>query len=198
MTEMKVGLRSKRGLILVGLLLMYLFLLSVGVAWAQPAGQSLGDFVWNDLNQNGIQDVGEPGMAGVTVNLWTTNAACEPVEVIASTVTDSNGIYSFTGLMMGNYRVQFVLPADHVFTLQHVGLDQGLDSNPDPATGITGCITLESENNMTVDAGIYYQGLVEGDDDTNGELPQTGGYPYYILGMLGLVGGALIRRKDQK
>jgi hypothetical protein len=163
------------------------------------AGRSLGDFVWNDLNQNGIQDAGEPGMAGVTVNLWSTNAACEPVEVIASTATDSNGYYSFTGLMMGNYRVQFVLPAGHEFTLQHVGLDQGLDSNPDPATGVTGCITLGSENNMTVDAGIYYQeDPVEGDDDTNGELPQTGGYPYYILGLLGLVGGALIRRRDQK
>lgn len=31
-----------------------------------PNNASLGDFVWNDLNDNGIQDAGEPGIGGVT------------------------------------------------------------------------------------------------------------------------------------
>jgi hypothetical protein len=31
---------------------------------------TIGDFVWNDLNSNGIQDTGEPGLNGVTVNLY--------------------------------------------------------------------------------------------------------------------------------
>ena len=34
----------------------------------QPA--SIGDFVWNDLNANGVQDSGEPGIANVPVQLW--------------------------------------------------------------------------------------------------------------------------------
>ena len=31
---------------------------------------SIGDFVFRDDNQNGIQDAGEPGIAGVVVNLY--------------------------------------------------------------------------------------------------------------------------------
>ncbi|SDM68334.1 hypothetical protein SAMN05660860_03009, partial [Geoalkalibacter ferrihydriticus] len=39
-------------------------------AWVEcVCGGSIGDFVWNDLNQNGLQDAGEPGISGVTVNL---------------------------------------------------------------------------------------------------------------------------------
>ena len=30
----------------------------------------LGDFVWDDLNGDGIQDPGEPGVEGVVVNLY--------------------------------------------------------------------------------------------------------------------------------
>ena len=30
--------------------------------YSQPAG--LGNFIWNDLNYNGIQDGGEPGIGG--------------------------------------------------------------------------------------------------------------------------------------
>ncbi len=33
----------------------------------QPS--SLGDYVWEDLNANGIQDDGDTGVEGVTVNL---------------------------------------------------------------------------------------------------------------------------------
>jgi hypothetical protein len=36
---------------------------------------SLGDFVWIDLNGNGIQNAGEPGLNGVTVNLLDAAAA---------------------------------------------------------------------------------------------------------------------------
>ncbi len=46
---------------------------------------SVGDFVWNDLNKDGVQDAGEPGIAGVTVRLVnaTTNT------VVATTTTDA-------------------------------------------------------------------------------------------------------------
>ncbi len=48
------------------------------------------DFVWNDLNKNGIQDLGEPGIEGVTVNLMLANG-----DLIESVDTDANGLYSF-------------------------------------------------------------------------------------------------------
>ncbi len=34
---------------------------------------SLGDFVWDDLNKNGIQDADEPGIANVEVELLDEN-----------------------------------------------------------------------------------------------------------------------------
>ena len=73
---------------------------------------NLGDFVWNDLNNNGIQDAGEPGIGGVTVNLYTDNNADNIPDrlPIATTTTNSNGIYGFSGLTAGNYIVGIVAP----------------------------------------------------------------------------------------
>ena len=47
----------------------------IDVTWdagliGQPADASLGDFVWEDWNANGIQDEGEPGIGGVIVRLF--------------------------------------------------------------------------------------------------------------------------------
>ena len=47
--------------------------------------------VWNDLNGNGIQDPGEPGIAGVTVDLY--NAAGQ---LLATAVTNAAGQYVFS------------------------------------------------------------------------------------------------------
>ena len=51
----------------------------------------IGDFVWNDLNGNGIQDAGEPGIPNVTVQLFN----CGGTVPIAITTTDANGNYLF-------------------------------------------------------------------------------------------------------
>ena len=80
------------------------------ITWAdaglyQPA--ALGDYVWLDVNNNGIQDSGETGVAGVTVNLENATGTT----VLATTTTDANGLYHFTGLAPGLYDVQFVAPA---------------------------------------------------------------------------------------
>jgi hypothetical protein len=59
---------------------------------------NIGNYVWIDSNANGIQDSGEPGQAGVTVNLLDGNG--DPVldgnGDPVSTVTDVDGFYSFT------------------------------------------------------------------------------------------------------
>ena len=68
---------------------------------------SLGDFVWNDTNANGIQDAGEPGIKNVTVT-------CTPPALpLATTTTNANGLYTFTGLTPGSYSVQFVNPGGY-------------------------------------------------------------------------------------
>src|SRR5262249_45658708 len=55
---------------------------------------TIGDFVWNDTNGNGIQDSGEPGINGVTLTLTGTTGAGVPVT--QSTTTAGNGGYLFS------------------------------------------------------------------------------------------------------
>jgi uncharacterized surface anchored protein len=112
---------------------------------------ALGDFVWNDENEDGIQDVGELGIAGVTVNLYACNGT-----FLATTTTDVNGYYLFDDLVPGDYKVEFILPSGYVFSPQYQGANPALDSNADPATGLSECVTLTcGETNLTVDAGMW-------------------------------------------
>ncbi|MFZ4057254.1 MAG: SdrD B-like domain-containing protein [Ferruginibacter sp.] len=114
---------------------------------------ALGNYVWNDLNGDGIQNAGEPGIAGVTVTLY----AADGTTVIAATITDQNGGYLFANLTAGNYVVGFsTIPANVVFTTQDATAENlGTDSDVDPSTGKTAVITLAAgEVNLNVDAGV--------------------------------------------
>ncbi|WP_460958487.1 beta strand repeat-containing protein, partial [Spirosoma litoris] len=51
----------------------------------------IGNRVWKDTNSNGIQDAGEPSLAGVTVELRDANG-----NLVATAVTDANGNYIFS------------------------------------------------------------------------------------------------------
>lgn len=110
---------------------------------------SIGDFVWEDDNGNGIQDSGEPGKGGVTVTLL--DYAMFP---IASTTTDGNGSYSFGQLMKGTYYVEVTPLVGYGFSLQYQGGDPAKDSDVS-TLGLSGPITLEDgEADMTIDAGL--------------------------------------------
>lgn len=112
---------------------------------------TIGDFVWNDINNNGIQDAGEPGVPGVTVNLFDGNTNT----IIATTTTDGLGGYLFTNLPAGQYSVGFVLPSGYVFTTANAGTNDAADSDANATTGRTDVITLAAgEVNTTLDGGI--------------------------------------------
>jgi len=155
---------------------------------------SLGDRVWNDLDKDGIQDAGEPGMPYVTVFLYdcTTNI------IIATAVTDANGNYLFSNLTPGNYYVQFLLPSGYAFTLMNQGSDDALDSDAG-LIGKTDCITLHGGvNNLTVDAGMYETPIASlGDkvwEDLNNNGIQDSGEQglAYVVVKLHDCGGAVI------
>ncbi len=55
---------------------------------------SIGNAVFADTNGNGVQDAGEPGVSGVTLNLY----AADGTTLIATTTTRVDGTYGFTGL----------------------------------------------------------------------------------------------------
>ncbi len=130
---------------------------NVEVICEQPA--SIGDKVWYDDNENGIQDNGEAGEAGITVNLYDCNDT-----FIATMNTDGNGNYLFDNLTPGDYYVEFVLPNGYVFSPKNQGSDDAVDSDADETTGKTDCTTLESgEVDLTWDAGIYQSKSAIGD-----------------------------------
>jgi uncharacterized repeat protein (TIGR01451 family) len=111
----------------------------------------IGDFVWKDLNGDGVQDPGEPGIGGVVVRLFD----CEG-NFIRELTTDMNGYYLFDLLLPGGYQVQFdisSLPPGCAFTLPNQGDDDN-DSDAD-LSGNTDCIDLEAgERNHSIDAGV--------------------------------------------
>lgn len=119
---------------------------------------ALGNFVWNDLNGNGVQDGGEPGVAGITVILY--NNAGTAVDTVT---TDATGGYLFTNLAPGNYTVGFSnLPAGFSFTGQDRGGNDASDSDVNPGTGRTASATVTAgATNTTVDAGVR-QGVPSG------------------------------------
>ncbi len=118
----------------------------------QPAVVSIGDRVWQDNNGNGLQDDGEPGVAGVSVHLLAncTGSAIETQQ------TNATGNYLFTDLAPGNYCLQFDKPAGYSFTGLNVGSNTAIDSDADRTTGRTAVTTLTGgESDLTWDAGIY-------------------------------------------
>jgi protocatechuate 3,4-dioxygenase beta subunit len=112
---------------------------------------TLGDRVWFDLNSNGVQDSGEPGVKGVSVTLYDTNG-----NVLKSAATDANGLYLFTDLNAGNYIVGFAnYPGGYTPTGKDLGGNDNNDSDADPVTGKTAAIILGSNtSDLTVDLGI--------------------------------------------
>lgn len=107
-----------------------------------PTGK-LGDFVWYDIDGNGIQDSGEPGIAGVTVTLGG--------DASATTTTDANGAYLFTGLAAGSYTVTAGTPAGYTPSPSNQGSDPATDSNGSPASAT---LATYSSEDLTLDFGF--------------------------------------------
>jgi SdrD B-like domain len=138
---------------------------------------AIGDRVWTDTNDNGLQDSGESGVSGVTVSLLDNASG----SVLATTTTDGSGLYAFDSVALGSYKVKFTpVVAGDPWSTQATGTDRTLDSDPDATTGITGTITISAAStslrstvagdrttratkiNATVDAGRKVPAAVVG------------------------------------
>jgi len=121
-------------------------------------GSSISNKVWVDANADGMQDISEAGLAGVTVRLLDEdgNAVNNPVTGLPYIVqTDTSGEYIFDGLKHGNYIIKFDLPVTYFASIQDNGEDDTIDSDIN-FTGQTGLINLGVDEDITnVDAGVY-------------------------------------------
>ncbi|OIN58123.1 hypothetical protein BLX24_16510 [Arsenicibacter rosenii] len=117
-----------------------------------PLKATLGNYVWVDTNGNGIQDPTETtGVSSVTVTLYNANNN----QVVSTQVTGSTGLYSFTGLNAGCYKVMFTLPSGFTFTTPKA---PGSTTANDSDAGVGGmsdvvCLTA-GQVNLDVDAGV--------------------------------------------
>ncbi|NJP06540.1 MAG: DUF11 domain-containing protein [Chloroflexaceae bacterium] len=118
----------------------------------------LGNYVWEDLDADGIQDRNESGIAGVTVHLYAdeNQDGTPDGAALLSTTTDDGGYYAFTDLEPGSYIVEFVTPDGYVVSNADQGSNDATDSDADSTNGRTTTITLAAnETNPTLDAGFY-------------------------------------------
>ena len=115
---------------------------------------AIGDFVWLDLNNNGVQDAGEPGLGGVTVALYREVGGVE--SLFTTTNTSANGSYLFTNLPPGDYQLQFTAPSGgYTRSPALQGGNPAKDSNPNATTGRTATFTLAGGGtDLSQDAGF--------------------------------------------
>ncbi len=130
---------------------------------------SLSGFVYNDLNNNGVKDVGEPGILGATVNLSGNNDLGAPVTATATTLAD--GSYSFAGLRpsgAGGYTIAETQPAGFLDGKDTIGTPGGTTGND-----VFSAITLPSgttgtNNNFGELLPSSLSGFVYNDANNNG------------------------------
>ena len=107
--------------------------------------QTVSNLIWKDMGtgtaaNNGVLDLGETGLDGVTVRLFAADGTTEiPVgpdgilgtadDAPGGVITASGGLYSFSGLPEGGYTVTVTVPDGYASTK-----DPATGSDPDNAT----------------------------------------------------------------
>jgi fimbrial isopeptide formation D2 family protein/uncharacterized repeat protein (TIGR01451 family) len=98
---------------------------------------SVGSLVWLDRDLDGIREADEPGIGGIEVRLLRSDGT-----VVATQTTDANGYFMFTDVEPGEYRIAFSVPSGYYVSPFQRGNDRSIDSDADPATGLTPIFTL--------------------------------------------------------
>ncbi len=129
---------------------------------------TLTGFVYQDLNNNGVKDAGEPGISGATVTLTGTNFLGTAVSSTA--ITNASGQYSFTNLLpsdVNGYTVTVTQPAAYL---------QGKETPPSNSnfSGTVGAgsnFGSDSTNNLYSGIVVGHESDLTGSNYNFGELP---------------------------
>ncbi|GAB0120108.1 hypothetical protein Acid7E03_41800 [Acidisoma sp. 7E03] len=118
--------------------------------------------VFFDGNSTGTYHAGDPGIAGVTVQLMSGSA------IVATTTTTANGTYTFSNVTAGTYTVKVVAPAGLTYSAtEHASGNPLLDNDVNPKTGLSDSFTVVAHQMTTgVNAGLVFNGNFAGTTPT--------------------------------
>lgn len=139
---------------------------------------SIGDFVWEDADGDGIQDAGEAGLEAVTIELFRPGFGPDGVpgngddaDPVATTASDAGGTYLFDGLAPGEYEVVFGGLVAHARSPESEGT-AATDSDADENGRVPAILLASGDMVETIDAGYFPVGEIRGsvlvDADGNG------------------------------
>lgn len=131
-----------------------------------PAPIEIGNRVWDDTDNDGVQDAGEAPISGVTVTLYAANGTT----VVSTATTDANGNYYFssgtgTNTASAKYGLNLAFNTNYVLgfpttvsskniTSLNSGANDLVDSDANVSTGKISFTTGSSgENNHSFDVG---------------------------------------------
>ncbi|MFN8489132.1 MAG: SdrD B-like domain-containing protein [Caldilineaceae bacterium] len=97
---------------------------------SDPAPIEIGNRVWNDINGNGVQDPGEPGLNGLTVSLQG------PTNTV-TTVTSGNGNYYFSVSRTTAYTLTITPPSGYSLTQANAAALSGASATSNQAISDT-------------------------------------------------------------
>lgn len=117
---------------------------------------SIGDFVWSDDNDDGLQNGDEVGIQGIEIKLIN-----EFGEVEATTFTDEDGHYLFEDKQEGRYAISFVKPDGYLFSRNNQD-DLSINSKADENTGITEWFDFTKGTYDEIDAGLVKASQIDG------------------------------------
>jgi gliding motility-associated-like protein len=120
----------------------------------------LTHFAWVDVNGDGVQDAGEPGLPGLTVTL-SGNDFCGAPPAVAVATDLGGGIYEFAGVNPSGpagYTINFDLLTGYQRTSPNETSD-ALDSDPVIASGNVTSVDVEGDGLVAeladIDAGYW-------------------------------------------
>ena len=135
----------------------------------------IGDQAWLDVNGNGMQDVGEPCMPGIVIELYKQDV------LAASAVTDEYGRYKLTGLNPGEYTMRVVMHPELRATLHQTEFPLVASIMPDDSDEteliFSGVVVPSGAMNLHCDLGfqLRVEGVYPAAMD---ETPQKDWRPY--------------------
>ncbi|WP_461137333.1 SdrD B-like domain-containing protein, partial [Spirosoma terrae] len=148
-----------------------------------PAPIEIGNRVWKDIDNDGIQDAGEPPLAGVTLSLF---ASCTGT-AIATAVTDANGNYYFssaagTSTASNRYGLNLSYGASYCVRVTSLGSDTSvsglsltsLSPAPGEVSGSPNSSTTVANNDAFLESGQPTIRLVTGSSGENNHTYDIG------------------------